>query len=351
YSFYAYFRPSPSQSYSVFSHSGHNSFTGMPEKTASIGFNASTMFRNALRFGFSFQSYNIVNKKLPYRDFLFTTLDLTLPNRHLISLKGRYLRFDDLDRDEHSFFVAYTIPFGIPAMKKTSLGVLKGRIVDADHASTPPMPNVVVSAGEMTAVTDQNGEYIFPMMNPGNYCLKVDQRTVGMKRTTSKPPPLSVEVIGGKTVHQEIGISTTCHITGTVVLLAADPSRTSAERLTTQENGFYIAGNGESHSAPLTRDDLIEVGGLDNILVQISNGEEVFSVRTDGKGRFSFQGIRPGKWKLTVYDQGLPQNHQLEQANFSISLEQGTSETITVNVLPRIRSVRMLNGVGSSRGQ
>lgn len=91
------------------------------------------------------------------------------------------------------------------------------------------------------------------------------------------------------------------------------------------------------------KDDLREGRGLGNALVEISDGEEVLRRLTDEKGRFSFEGIRPGKWTLKIDPQNLPPHHYLEKEEFQIELKPGQQEEITVKVLPRRRPIQIID--------
>lgn len=342
---YAHFHPTPRQSYSLIARIGHNSFLGDPEKTASIGLSTSLQLRHSLRLGLNFQANNIDAERLPRQSYLLSTLDYTLPNRHSLSLKMRWFKFEKADRSDYSFFAAYTIPFDIPAMKKKSFGALKGHVLDRDRIGTPPMENVLISVGNMATMTDHTGEFHFPVLQPGMYSVQLDQRSMGMNRITADISPLEVEVIGGETAFQEIGVSTVAVLSGKVIMYAIDPARIRGDRSRIAPQGkLYITGHGEIKQGAIDRDDLIESYGLEDIIVEISRDGEIYRQATTQNGNFSFPGLRPGIWRIKVYENGIPKHHYIENPEFAVELLKGEERSIAVSVIPKLRSIEILEG-------
>jgi len=272
YRIYAYFHPSAKQSYSLFTRIGHNSFTGDPVRTTSIGASASFQVKNILSMGLSYQKNNLNNEKLPQQDYFISTIDFKLPNNHFVSLKVRWFKFEYIDKEDYSFFAAYTIPINISAMKKKSFGVIKGRVINRDEAGIHPLQDIVLTVDGLSTVTNQRGEFIFPSLKPGTYSLKVDQKSMGLKKITTEPIPISIEVQGGEITFREIGVSTTCQVSGRVVLFALGTKKMFGDRNNVLKKELFITGTGEIKHGQCEKNELKEVGGLGQILVEISNG-------------------------------------------------------------------------------
>jgi hypothetical protein len=343
YSIYTYYRPSSRQNVSFYARIGHNSFTGNPERTVSAGASASLHLGNRVNWSFSYQGNNLSSDELPRQDHLLSTVDVLLPNKHSIMLKARWFNFENIDREDYSFFAAYTIPLELPAMKKTSIGSLKGRVVDIHGAEAFHDRKIVLTAGDYITTTDGNGAFTFPPMKPGVYALQPDQRSIGLHTTTTEQLPLQVEIGGGETTYQEIVISTACAISGRVVLLVTAPGTPIENEYSTSGNEIFLMGNGDTRSGQFQKEDLVEAYGLDRILIEISNGKEAIRRRTDQNGSFSFGGIRPGTWRVDVCDEGLPPYHHTEKEQYEIELAGGESYELEVRVLPRLRSVQMID--------
>ncbi|MBI4720756.1 MAG: hypothetical protein HY770_05975 [Chitinivibrionia bacterium] len=192
-------------------------------------------------------------------------------------------------------------------------------------------------------MTNQNGEFVFAQLQPGNYSLWVDQKSIGLGNIATTALPIEVGVEGGKTTVQEIGVSSACKISGTVALYTFESGKSINVVSTAQGSNMFLAGAGSAKSQ-FSEADLIETGSVSQILIEISNGTEMLRQLTDDKGQFSFEGIRPGEWNLRAYDHNVPQHHYIEEESIQIGLVKGDEKMIKVRVLPYIRTIRMLEG-------
>jgi len=52
-----------------------------------------------------------------------------------------------------------------------------------------------------------------------------------------------------------------------------------------------------------------------------------------------------------VHNQGLPRYHYIEKSNFEVELKKGVAKEITINVLPRLRSIHILENGEITRGK
>ena len=68
---------------------------------------------------------------------------------------------------------------------------------------------------------------------------------------------------------------------------------------------------------------------------------------TDRKGRFSFDDVRPGQWTLAVHADNLPEYHYLEKDTFEIELAPGDKKELLVRVLPRKRTIQVIEEGGT----
>lgn len=344
YSLYAHFNPSNRQSYSVFTRIGHNSFTGNPIWTKNVGLSASLRLKNYLNLNVSYQRNSYDSENLKSQDYLFSTLDFILPNSHSISLRARWFNIDDDYKEELSFFAAYEIPFNLPAGRKKSIGVLKGRVFDIDKPGIEcPMSGVIVSTNGLSTITDQSGEFIFPGLKPGEYALKFRQNTIGIDRVTTAPQPILIEVQGGRTSEQNIGVSTAAKIHGTVELYSLIAQENYNFQSAGQNNHIFVAGSRETRVIQPAKGDLTASGVLGHVLVEISDGKEILRQYTDEKGRFAFEMLRPGIWQMKIYEKNLPDHHVLDKSEFQIELTNGAEENVTVKVVPKLRSVRIID--------
>ncbi len=333
YSLYATFRPNQMQSYNLYARIGHSSFTGSPKRTKSLGISSSWNIRDNISFSLDYRKEKVASEGSEERDDIFSNFTYAFKNRHTLILKTQWSKYVEKSKEELSFFLTYTIPAKIPVGKKKSTGILKGRVYDEEKSGRPPIPKVLLTVNGAAAITDNNGEFIFPSLDPGTYRLQVEMSSIGLNRVTSQRLPILVEIEGGKTNFIEIGVVSYCSISGSVV----DFASTSNHKLNNEDgrpnNSLFLEGSGEAKEKEL---------GLKDIMVQITKGEEVLQQVTDEEGGFSFEDIRPGKWTLKVYNQNLPAHHYLEQEEFQIEIGPQEAKKVEIKVLPRLRPVQMV---------
>ena len=348
YSIYATFRASDRQMYSLFLTLGDDRLTEHPERTKRAGFSADLRILNNLSLDLEYAKDDYDNVTRQERDNLYSTLIYRLPNKHTVDLMAYWSHQKGTEEDDLSFFLTYTIPLRIPVSRKTSIGSLHGRVVDRTREGSPPVANVVLQLNEATtAVTDQKGEFIFPSLNPGSYRLQVAQHSIGSDKVPDQRLPIPSEVHGGGTTKLEIGLLKPCSIKGRIVLFVfpqeAQP-QTGIKENGGANNSLYLVGE-QKKSLPngSNTEELKEVRGLGNLVVELANGEEVLQQVSDDTGRFSFQHLRPGQWTLFVYDQGLPPNYTLEKNGIALNLEPGEETEVVLRAIPRVRPVRIID--------
>lgn len=239
---------------------------------------------------------------------------------------------------ETSYMLTHTIPFGIPVARKKSLGGISGRVYDAEHPDRPGIPRVVVNANGATTVTNDKGEFSFRTLPSGPCRVSVEQRSIGLERVTETRLPTTVDVQQGKTVSMQIGVLRSARLRGKVSLMryqsgkSDQPDRPDVFVSAPDHTGGVISADGQ----------LAEVGGLRDVLLELTNGGETLRRVTDSDGEFSLTDLRPGLWTLKVYDHNLPALHYLEQPEFSIELAPGGEVTLPIKVLPRLRQINII---------
>jgi hypothetical protein len=82
---------------------------------------------------------------------------------------------------------------------------------------------------------------------------------------------------------------------------------------------------------------------LPNVLVELTSGDDVLRTVTDQNGSFLFEALRPGRWRLHVYDYNLPAFHYLEKNEADLELTAGESKRMLIRALPRLRRIKMID--------
>ena len=79
---------------------------------------------------------------------------------------------------------------------------------------------------------------------------------------------------------------------------------------------------------------------LKPLIIEASNGSEVYRVFTSQDGTFDFEDLRPGQWKVKVYDRGVPKGYKIETDEFTINLLSEQIASINVKVLKQSRMIK-----------
>ena len=220
--------------------------------------------------------------------------------------------------------VEYSIPVKFPLGRRPGIGVIRGRVFDAEAPGTG-LPRVLVQANDMAAMTNDRGEFEFHGVKPDTYYLSLDQKTYKAGRISTQPTPLPVAVEGARETTADIGLTRAATVGGRVVVVP-DPAA-----------GFPAPA--ASRPAPPAK----EPAGLAEAVVEIRRGDEAYFQVTDERGDFRFDELRPGQWTIRVYSDDLPEFSVLENETMTLDLGPGAVAAPVFKVLPRRREIRFVD--------
>lgn len=316
YSLFASYFPTNNLTCTLYARAGDDLFSPTFERSRSLGASATWRINKKVHVNVNYQRSQIDNETKREQDNLYATATYTLPNKHAIDFKYRWYQYHGTKEKESAFYVSYSIPFGIPVAKKQGLGVLKGRVYDGQRAEKPALPKVILALNGSTAVTNSQGEFTFPGVKPGTYRLMIEKGSIGLHRATVEKLPMMVEIKEGETNFIPIAVVDACTVSGEVTA----PKDHGAES-----------------------DGSKKTGTLADVLVELKNGQETLREVTDRNGRFSFKGLRPGKWTVQFNGDNLPPRHFMEEEQVSLELKPGEERILIGNVLHRVPEIRMID--------
>jgi hypothetical protein len=336
YSLYAYYRPTPRQTYSLFTTFGSGRFTSASDWQQTYGGSVQWKIKEntAVNVQYARNEYNsLLNQQ---QDTALATVSHTFANHHNIALAGRWIQTSATKDSEMSVMITYSIPLSVPIGKKTSVGVIRGKVYDGEKGRSFPLARVILRANELTAVTDKSGQFSFPSLKPGTYVLQIDLASIGLERVTSEIFPAKVEVKKGSSITIDIGVVRSSTVK---VKLARMAMPNSKVQVPAQAPARSPTGASTNPATP----HLLEVGGLEGGLVELSDGREVLRQVTDRLGVATFERVRPGSWTLIVYENNLPGLHYIETPKTKLELSSNDRKEIGVRILPRHRQIEMID--------
>jgi hypothetical protein len=237
----------------------------------------------------------------------------------------------------------YSIPVGIPIHRKRTVGMLRGRIYDAERVQLG-VPGVIVKMNDLAAVTDSKGKYVFNGLTPGPYVLTLDDRRLGYGKVAIEKMPLTVVVEGGRKLDRPIGLTAGASLGGRVVIY--DFAKSGLREIVRKEPESQApaetapSGKEAEEGAP---PQLVERAPLCGTTVQLRGEGDLFEQVTDGQGRFLFDGLRPGTYTLKVFEDNLPEFHAFERDTLEFDLKSGAKEEVTIKVIPVVRSIEIID--------
>lgn len=275
-----------------------------------------------------YNRYNFDSADRPESRQYSARLRHRLPNAHEVQLEVRH-NTRELWEDETRYSLVYAIPLSLPVSKKKTVGSIRGRVYDAEVPGRPGVAGAILRVNGATAVSNVRGEFIFPSVAPGPYQMTLDRASIGRDQVTEQDLPITLEVRAGEVTEVELGLVRGARVSGSVLIVAAEANGDAG--------GAVVVGD------PRRSDGPQEARGLANVLVELVREQEVLRRVTDHGGRFLFENLRPGAWRLKVYDHNLPAYHYLETPEQDLALEPGETVEVTIRVLPRVRQIRFID--------
>jgi len=326
YSVFLNYRTSANYTYSLFGSYGPSPYIGETGNNWSFGATGSWKVRESMGVNVQYSRNGYDSLSGRTQDSLQASLNYTFANRQSFSMATRWSHTNGQKEPEAAVLVSYTVPLSLPVGRKTSTGAIKGQVFEPSGLAAMPIPRAVVFANDTAAVSDENGDFVFPSLKPGIYTLRLDQRSIGTERIALQEFPQTIEVKRDSAGRLSIGVVNACAISVRVVIFAPP----AANRLS------------DIHPSE-PQPPMKEVGGLAAAVVEISNGRQIIRQETDSDGNAAFNHLQPGKWALKVRADELPPNTVLEQPETQLMLEPAQTQSVTVRLLSRRRTVTFID--------
>jgi len=214
-----------------------------------------------------------------------------------------------------------TFPLEVPVPWLPKGGRLEGRVYVGEQDGQP-LKDIVVGVDGMKVATDENGLFVFPTLEEGEYELTIERGSLGLGRVANLRAPFNFTIVAGETVKLDIPIVKAATVAGAVIIQQGANGKNSGNgrNNTNSTNGVNGNSNGSNGNADETNHS---TKGFSGIAMSLTNDEESYTRYTDRNGKFTFTELRPGHWKLAVAAEQIPEYHEIKPLDFEFDLEPG----------------------------
>ncbi|HBB92198.1 MAG TPA: hypothetical protein DC042_10890 [Bacteroidales bacterium] len=261
---------------------------------------------------FDYQNNYEIEEYYRDRSLLALRINQIINQYHEIEVTSNYnLVRNSLNKKELNFLVKYTYTINAPISRKENIGSLTGKIT---NSGVEQVEGIVFNLNGNIAITDKDGVFEFPMLKVGTYLLAMDESSAGLNTIAGTPGPYRITIEPGKQARFELTLTQSAKISGQLLIKEDEKSG---------KKGYY----------PVKEE-------IENLIVEASNGPELFRILTSRNGTFTFDDLRPGDWQVKIYPNGIPKGYQLESDLFRMSLTSGEDKPLKVNIYKRSREIR-----------
>lgn len=211
--------------------------------------------------------------------------------------------------DRDFFFSAkYIYEFGIRLEPKPPTGNVYGQILRRNNVNTK---GIIVLLNGKTAITDAEGRFHFKRMRLGKYPIMLDPSTLGLHEMLADSALPVVEVL---------------------------PEANQQIALTLIQSGAIIGSIEFKKEANPAK--LISLKTIDNLMLEVSNGQEIRRTFTNEAGEYKFGDLKPGTWKVKVLKADLDRHLKIAQTNFTIDIQEGKAAYLPIVIQKKKRTIQ-----------
>ena len=289
---------------SFVSYLGGQQFINSNFKSYLYGGSFNMAFRNKFKLSFQYQNNYTMQEYYRTRSLMGFRANYKLSKHDEVGALLNYiLKNDQVRRTQLSASFNFTHSFNIPSSKRKDVGNLHGKIINNGVGN---IKGLRITLDGNTIYTDKEGVFDFQNVMVGAHYLFVDVSNAGIDAIAAAPGPYKIDIMPGITVNFKMTLTLAAQIKGKISI-KKDKNLTKKGYATVKK-------------------------ALKPLIVEVNNGNEVFRAYTNPDGTFLFTDLRPGKWKVKVYDKGIPEGYKLETNEFNVDLVSHGTKFVTVIV-------------------
>ncbi|WP_415329222.1 hypothetical protein [Chryseobacterium sp. MMS23-Vi53] len=232
---------------------------------------------------------------------------------HEFDLSGRYaLQRGELGNKDFIFSLRYTLRMNVPTQKIADYTTLSGNI---NNLGVKKVEGIRLQLGNHLSITDKSGNFIFKNVIPGDYVLEIDRSSTDINDIPNVNVPASL-VLANKENIFNFGLTSAAKIQG--------------------EIQYSETGQASFAGYSFNKDKKKK----DNIILEVSSGDQVFRKMGIIGESFDFTYLRPGDWKVKVYRNGLDKRYKIPVDQFEFNLKPSETKKITINIIKQQSEIK-----------
>ncbi len=245
-----------------------------------------TMLSEKLRATFSADYSYFEQKKWQNLMIYNSEISANIYQSHQLRLSTRFYQYINYHKlDSYSLSLEYVLPLSVPVLPKRNYSEMKINLIDP--YTSKPVKNALISANQYYALTNDEGIAFFRGIPRSKYDINIINPIPSF--ITEPTIPISVDSSKKTKVSQQIKIIESSSIKVNLKLKETEIN---------QNNIYLNQLNKEQRSS-------INTGLFDQISLLLENEDEQLIQTFNKEGTLIFSPLRPGKWRLTIYKNGV----------------------------------------------
>ncbi|MCE3077289.1 COG1470 family protein [Chryseobacterium gwangjuense] len=235
---------------------------------------------------------------------------------HEIDLSGRYnLQRGDLSNKDFIFSLRYTLRMNAPVQKIAEYTTLSGNI---SNLGVKKVDGIRLIMGNHITITDKAGNYIFKNVPPGDYFLEIDKSTTQLNDIPYSNFPAALHLIHEENIYN-FGLTAAANIQGSILLNENE-----------EKNQYAFA------QYQLKK----ESKKNNNVVVEVTNGEQTYRKICIIGEPFDFTYLRPGSWTLKIYRNGLDKRYKISTDNLQFALKPSETKNVIITIVKQQTEIK-----------
>ncbi len=233
---------------------------------------------------------------------------------HAIDISGRYtLQRGEIGNKDFLFALRYTLQMNIPVQKTAEYISLSGNI---ENLGVKTVEGIRLTLGNHLSVTDTNGNFSFKNIVPGNYVLEIDRSTTAINDIPMTSIPVSLNLTNKENIYN-FALTSAAGIQGTIHFTQLDEQKSFA------------------HFPAKT-----EKKKKESIIIEATNGDQVYRKIAVIGETFDFTYLRPGEWQLKIFRNGLDKKYKIPIDQYRFSLHPSENKNLTIEVIKQQSEIK-----------